>query len=239
MQNKMEDQEYFMAVAFLAAKQSPDTNSKVGACIVNTEKKIVGIGYNRMPIGCPAGSLPWARDNVDPLNNKYMYVCHAELNAIMNKNSADVKGCTIYVSLFPCNECTKIIIQSGIKDVIYLSDKYHNKTEVIASKRMLDLAGIPYSTAYNGFWGSSGAQTTHSAKWAPPTWASTCASTWASTWAQTFSFAAASVQIHSLTRLVCRAVLWALPSPIAGSSLTARKCWTCAGRTCDLAMAKG
>ncbi|XP_048088966.1 deoxycytidylate deaminase-like isoform X18 [Alosa alosa] len=113
-QNKMEDQEYFMAVAFLAAKQSPDTNSKVGACIVNTEKKIVGIGYNRMPIGCPAGSLPWARDNVDPLNNKYMYVCHAELNAIMNKNSADVKGCTIYVSLFPCNECTKIIIQSGI-----------------------------------------------------------------------------------------------------------------------------
>ncbi|XP_048088959.1 deoxycytidylate deaminase-like isoform X13 [Alosa alosa] len=112
-QNKMEDQEYFMAVAFLAAKQSPDTNSKVGACIVNTEKKIVGIGYNRMPIGCPAGSLPWARDNVDPLNNKYMYVCHAELNAIMNKNSADVKGCTIYVSLFPCNECTKIIIQSA------------------------------------------------------------------------------------------------------------------------------
>ncbi|XP_048088952.1 probable deoxycytidylate deaminase isoform X8 [Alosa alosa] len=204
-QNKMEDQEYFMAVAFLAAKQSPDTNSKVGACIVNTEKKIVGIGYNRMPIGCPAGSLPWARDNVDPLNNKYMYVCHAELNAIMNKNSADVKGCTIYVSLFPCNECTKIIIQSA-QHTMASGDRLVPKQH---TRQNGHLPPGPPPAPPPG----------------PPPGPKPSV--------------LLRHQIHSLTRLVCRAVLWALPSPIAGSSLTARKCWTCAGRTCDLAMAKG
>ncbi|XP_041937880.1 deoxycytidylate deaminase-like isoform X1 [Alosa sapidissima] len=143
-ENKMDNDTYFMAVAVHAAKWSPDPNTKVGACIVNPDKKIVGIGYNRMPNGCPNESLPWARESEDPLGNKYLYVCHAELNAIMNKTSADVKGCTIYVSLFPCNECTKIIIQSGIKDMIYLSDKYKGENTTKASKRMLDLAGIPY-----------------------------------------------------------------------------------------------
>ncbi|XP_076154993.1 deoxycytidylate deaminase-like [Alosa pseudoharengus] len=144
VENKMDNDEYFMAVAFLAAKRSPDPNTKVGACIVNPDKKIVGIGYNRMPNGCPNGSLPWARESKDPLGKKYLYVCHAELNAIMNKTSADVKGCTIYVSLFPCNQCAKTIIQSGIKDVIYLSDKYEDYNDTKASKRMLELAGIPY-----------------------------------------------------------------------------------------------
>ncbi|KAJ8335881.1 hypothetical protein SKAU_G00392230 [Synaphobranchus kaupii] len=136
--------EYFMAVAFLSAQRSKDPNSQVGACIVNQENKIVGIGYNGMPNDCDDDLLPWARSSSDWLDTKYPYVCHAELNAIMNKNSADVKGCTIYVALFPCNECAKLIIQAGIKDVIYLSDKYHDKKEMTASRRLLDMAGIKH-----------------------------------------------------------------------------------------------
>ncbi|KAL7981889.1 hypothetical protein Chor_000946, partial [Crotalus horridus] len=107
--------EYFMAVAFLSAQRSKDPNSQVGACIVNSENKIVGIGYNGMPNGCSDDLLPWTRTADNKLNTKYPYVCHAELNAIMNKNSADVKGCSIYVALFPCNECAKLIIQAGKK----------------------------------------------------------------------------------------------------------------------------
>ncbi|XP_028834189.1 deoxycytidylate deaminase [Denticeps clupeoides] len=136
--------EYFMAVAFLSAQRSKDPSSQVGACIVNLENKIVGIGYNGMPNGCSDDLLPWNRSAEDKLNTKYPYVCHAELNAIMNKNSADVKGCTMYVALFPCNECAKLIIQAGIKDVIYLSDKYHGSPEMTASRRLLDLAGVEY-----------------------------------------------------------------------------------------------
>ncbi|XP_067578060.1 deoxycytidylate deaminase isoform X2 [Pseudorca crassidens] len=105
--------EYFMAVAFLSAQRSKDPNSQVGACIVNAENKIVGIGYNGMPNGCSDDLLPWRRTAESILDTKYPYVCHAELNAIMNKNSADVKGCTMYVALFPCNECAKLIIQAG------------------------------------------------------------------------------------------------------------------------------
>ncbi|XP_034044812.1 deoxycytidylate deaminase isoform X1 [Thalassophryne amazonica] len=136
--------EYFMAVAFLSAQRSKDPNSQVGACIVNQENKIVGIGYNGMPNGCDDDLLPWSRTADNRLDTKYPYVCHAELNAIMNKNSADVKGCTMYVALFPCNECTKLIIQAGIKEVIYLSDKYHNTDEMIASRRLLNMARIQY-----------------------------------------------------------------------------------------------
>ncbi|KAJ8281016.1 hypothetical protein GJAV_G00062380 [Gymnothorax javanicus] len=136
--------EYFMAVAFLSAQRSKDPNSQVGACIVNQERKIVGIGYNGMPNACNDDLLPWARLSSDWLDTKYPYVCHAELNAIMNKNSADVKGCTMYVALFPCNECAKLIIQAGINEVIYLSDKYHEKKEFVASRRLLDMAGIKY-----------------------------------------------------------------------------------------------
>ncbi|XP_049577547.1 deoxycytidylate deaminase isoform X2 [Syngnathus scovelli] len=133
-----------MAVAFLSAQRSKDPNSQVGACIVNQEKKIVGIGYNGMPNGCDDDQLPWARSAADRLDTKYPYVCHAELNAIMNKNSADVKGCTIYVALFPCNECAKLIIQAGIKAVVYLSDKYHDTPEMTASRRLLNMACVQF-----------------------------------------------------------------------------------------------
>ncbi|XP_061736856.1 deoxycytidylate deaminase [Nerophis ophidion] len=134
--------DYFMAVAFLSAQRSKDPSSQVGACIVNPENKIVGIGYNGMPNGCDDNQLPWARSADNRLDTKYPYVCHAELNAIMNKNSADVKGCTMYVALFPCNECAKLIIQAGIKEVIYLSDKYHDAPEMTASRILLNMAGI-------------------------------------------------------------------------------------------------
>lgn len=133
-----------MAVAFLSAQRSKDPNSQVGACIVNSENKIVGIGYNGMPNGCSDDALPWARTAADKLDTKYPYVCHAELNAILNKNSADVKGCTMYVALFPCNECAKLVIQAGIKEVIFMSDKYHDNPEMKAARRMFDLTGIVY-----------------------------------------------------------------------------------------------
>ncbi|XP_030836349.1 deoxycytidylate deaminase-like isoform X1 [Strongylocentrotus purpuratus] len=138
-------EDYFMSVAFLSAQRSKDPSSQVGACIVNEEKKIVGIGYNGMPNGCNDDVLPWSRDSEDWLETKYPYVCHAELNAIMNKNSADVKGCTMYVALFPCNECAKVIIQSGIRKIVFLSDRYQEKDTIKASKRMFDYAGVTYS----------------------------------------------------------------------------------------------
>lgn len=137
--------EYFLAVSFLSAMRSKDPATQVGACIVSPDKRIVGIGYNGMPRGCPDGELPWGKTSKDELENKYMYVCHAEMNAIMNKNSASVEGCTIYVALFPCNECAKMIIQAGIKEVIYYSDKHALKNNTIASKRLLDMAGVPYT----------------------------------------------------------------------------------------------
>lgn len=137
-------QEYFMAVAFLAAKRSKDPKTQVGACIVNNDNKIVGIGYNGMPIGCNDDDFPWGKNTPSPLDSKYLYVCHAEMNAILNKNSADVKDCTIYVGLFPCNECAKMIIQSGIKKVVYLSDKNAHRPEYIASKKMFNASNIIY-----------------------------------------------------------------------------------------------
>ncbi|XP_040043540.1 deoxycytidylate deaminase isoform X1 [Gasterosteus aculeatus] len=143
-QDYLEWPEYFMAVAFLSAQRSKDPSSQVGACIVNQENKIVGIGYNGMPNGCDDDELPWSRCDDNWLDTKYPYVCHAELNAIMNKNSADVKGCTMYVALFPCNECAKLIIQAGIKEVVFLSDKYHDTPGMAASRRLLTMAGIEY-----------------------------------------------------------------------------------------------
>lgn len=133
-----------MGIAFLAAQRSKDPATQVGACIVNAEKRIVGIGYNGFPINCSDDIFPWTKTSEDPLNNKYMYVVHAEVNAIVNKNSADVKDCTLYVALFPCNECAKIIIQSRIKEVVYLSDKHADKPMTIASKRMLEAANVKY-----------------------------------------------------------------------------------------------
>lgn len=136
--------EYFMAIAFLSAKRSKDPNTQVGACIVNNDNRIVGIGYNGMPRGCNDDNFPWKKGSHTNLDAKYLYVCHAEVNAVLNKNSSDVKECTMYVALFPCNECAKIIIQSGIKKVIYMSDKYAYKVETIAAKKMFDAAGVEY-----------------------------------------------------------------------------------------------
>ena len=135
--------QYFMGIAQLAAQRSKDNNTQVGACIVNDENKILSIGYNGMPTGCDDDLMPWERSG-DPLNTKYFYVCHAELNAILNYSGGSLKGSRVYVTLFPCNECTKAIIQSGIKEIIYLSDKYANTDSTIASKRMFDLTGVKY-----------------------------------------------------------------------------------------------
>lgn len=134
--------EYFMGVAILSSYRSKDPSTKVGACIVNNDKKIVGVGYNGFPTGCDEDLLPWAREG-EYLETKYPYVCHAELNAILN-SSGSVKGCRIYVALFPCNECAKAIIQSGISEVVYLQDKYKDTDSVIASKRLFDISGVVY-----------------------------------------------------------------------------------------------
>ena len=139
--------DYFMGVAFLSGMRSKDPSTQVGACIVNEENRIVATGYNGMPNGCSDDKMPWARDKTkypSLLDRKYPYVCHAEMNAIMNKNSASIKNCSIYVSLFPCNECAKLIIQSGIKQIYYYSDKHNEKDETKASKKMLKTTGVGY-----------------------------------------------------------------------------------------------
>ena len=134
--------EYFMGVALLSAKRSKDPNTKVGACIVNEKKRIIGIGYNGFPYGCSDDEFPWSNDKNDSfLEQKYPYVVHAEANAILNSTQS-LDGATIYVSLFPCNECAKLIIQSGIKELVYMSDKYSGTESDDASKRMLNAAGI-------------------------------------------------------------------------------------------------
>lgn len=135
--------EYFMGVALLSGKRSKDPGTQVGACIVNKQNKIVGAGYNGLPMGCSDDDFPWEKSG-DFLNTKYPYVCHAELNAILNNIGMDLTGCRIYTALFPCNECSKAIIQAGIKEVIYLSDKYDGTEISIASKRILHTAGANY-----------------------------------------------------------------------------------------------
>ena len=134
--------EYFMGVAVLSSMRSKDPNTKVGACIVNQNKRIVGIGYNGLPIGCNDDEYPWEREGDFQNNTKYPFVVHAELNAILNSQGKSLMGATIYVALFPCNECAKAIIQSGIKEVVYLSDKYAESPATLASKRMLASAGV-------------------------------------------------------------------------------------------------
>lgn len=134
--------EYFMAVAKLAGMRSKDPNSQVGACIVSADNKILSMGYNGFPRGCSDEEFPWDRDGADPLKTKYVYVTHSELNAILNYRGGSLEGAKIYVSLFPCNECAKAIIQAGIKTVIYDSDKYEKTPSVIASKMMFQAAGV-------------------------------------------------------------------------------------------------
>lgn len=136
-------EQYFMAVAMVAAERSKDPSSQVGACIVDSDDKIVSTGYNGAPRGYDDDKcMTWKREG-EFLDTKYAYVCHSELNAILN-SQLPVKDCRIYVTLFPCNECAKAIIQSGIKEVIYLSDKYEGTEGNIASKKMLDECGIKY-----------------------------------------------------------------------------------------------
>ena len=137
--------EYFMGIALLTAQRSKDDSSQVGACIVSRENKILSMGYNGMPIGCFDDDMPWGREG-EPLQTKYMYVCHAELNAILNHASGtgSLRGARIYTTLFPCNECAKALIQSGIAEVIYYEDKYAGSDSVVASKRMFDMVGIKY-----------------------------------------------------------------------------------------------
>lgn len=131
--------EYFMGVSLLAAKRSKDPNTQVGACIVDSNHVILSTGYNGFPLGCSDDELPWARTGED---TKYPYVVHAELNAILNSGGKSLRNATIYVGLFPCNECAKAIIQSGIREVVYLDDKYANEKSTLASKRLLSMAGV-------------------------------------------------------------------------------------------------
>ena len=135
--------EYFMGVALLSAKRSKDPSTQVGACIVNEKNKIVGAGYNGLPIGCDDDEFPWEKQG-EFLDTKYPYVCHAELNAILNNIGMELRGCKIYTALFPCNECSKAIIQAGITEVIFLSDKYEGTDAAKASRHMLDKASVKY-----------------------------------------------------------------------------------------------
>jgi dCMP deaminase len=135
--------EYFMGIAFLSAMRSKDPNTQVGSCIVSKEHKILSMGYNGLPRGCSDDVFPWAREG-EVLMTKYPYVTHSELNAILNYRGGSLEGSTIYVTLFPCNECAKAIIQSGIRNVVYDSDKYAEADSTIASKRMFDAAGVTY-----------------------------------------------------------------------------------------------
>lgn len=135
--------EYFMGVAILSGMRSKDPNTQVGACIVSNDNKILSMGYNGFPKGCSDDEFPWCREG-EPLNNKYFYTTHSELNAILNYRGGSLEGAKIYVSLFPCNECAKAIIQAGIRTIVYDSDKYAHTDSTIASKRMLDAAGVRY-----------------------------------------------------------------------------------------------
>lgn len=136
--------EYFMGIALLSANRSKDPSTRVGACIVNSSNKIMSVGYNGLPRGCSDDEFPWEREG-EAFDTKYPYVCHAELNAILNNGGGSLAGCKIYVALFPCNECAKAIIQCGISEVIYLSDKYADTVSVKASKRMFDAANVKYT----------------------------------------------------------------------------------------------
>lgn len=140
--------EYFMGLALLSSYRSKDPNTQVGCCIVGRDNRILSVGYNGFPAGCSDDEFPWEREGGSSYETKYNYVCHAELNAILNHKGPTLDNAKLYVSLFPCNECAKAIIQSGIKEVIYIEDKYANTDAVKSSKRMFDAAGVKY-TKYN------------------------------------------------------------------------------------------
>jgi dCMP deaminase len=133
--------DYFMGIALLSAQRSKDPSTQVGACIVDESNKIVGIGYNGFPRGCSDDELSWARKAADVKETKYPYVVHAEVNAILN-STVKLNNAKMYVALFPCNECAKMIIQAGIKEIVYLSDKYSETDSVKAARRMFKMAGV-------------------------------------------------------------------------------------------------
>ena len=133
--------EYFMGIALLSAQRSKDAGTQVGACLVSKDNKILSVGYNGMPTGCDDDKMPWGREG-GMLESKYAFVCHAELNAILNNDGTSLKGAKCYTTLFPCNECAKALIQAGIREVIYLSDKYANTEATIASKTMFNMVGV-------------------------------------------------------------------------------------------------
>ncbi len=139
--------EYFMGIAELSARRSKDPSTQVGACIVNDDNKIMSVGYNGMPKSCSDDEFPWEREGAQ-LETKYFFVCHAELNAILNYRGGTLEGTRLYATLFPCNECAKAIIQAGIKEIIYSCDKYADSASVMASKMMFKAAGVkltPYT----------------------------------------------------------------------------------------------
>jgi len=133
--------DYFMGVSLLAADRSKDPSTQVGACIVSDDNRILSTGYNGFPQGCSDDDFPWNRDESKG-ETKYNFVVHAELNAILNAGGKSLVGSRIFVSLFPCHECAKAIIQAGVKEVVYLSDKYNGTVSDNASKRMLNAAGV-------------------------------------------------------------------------------------------------
>ena len=133
--------EYFMGIAMLSAQRSKDPSTQVGACIANADHKILSVGYNGMPIGCSDDEMPWQREG-SLVDTKYAYVCHAELNAILNNDGGSLKGTTIYVTLFPCHECAKAIVQSGIREVVYWGDKYADTDSTRASRRIFQYCGV-------------------------------------------------------------------------------------------------
>ena len=135
--------EYFMGIAHLAGMRSKDPNTQVGACIVSDDNKILSMGYNGFPRGCSDDEFPWEREG-DVLDTKYAFVTHSELNAILNYRGGTLEGSKLYVSLFPCNECAKAIIQAGIKTIVYDSDKYAETPTTLASKKMLKAAGVDF-----------------------------------------------------------------------------------------------
>ena len=136
---------YFMSIAKLSSLRSKDPSTQVGACIVSSDNRILSIGYNGAPNGFGDEDFPWEREG-KPVDTKYMYVCHAELNDILNfrGNKRDLEESKLYASLFPCNECAKAIVQSGIKEVIYLDNKYKDTDSCIASRRLFDTCGVSY-----------------------------------------------------------------------------------------------
>lgn len=135
--------EYFMSIAQLSALRSKDPGTQVGSCIVSKNNRIMSVGYNGMPSGCSDDEYPWDREG-EALSTKYLFVCHAELNAILNHRGGSLEGCRIYTTLFPCNECAKALIQAGISEIIYMQDKYSDTDSVIASKMMMKSAGVSF-----------------------------------------------------------------------------------------------